>query len=206
MKPTRYPIKLLVLFLFACSLFFACSKPAYIPVTYSPPAQSYLMKGKRVFLNVKDLRSDDAIFGENAKKEFEYFTGLFSLSIAKGKKDTVLIGAFELSALFAEALKLRIENIGAEVVSEPKENEPVIEIELTKFFLDLESHKWKADISYEARLIQDNKIRATQNISGQAERVKVIGSGAAEKVLSDMFTEIVNKFNIHNLYVQSGLI
>ena len=83
----------------------SCSKPSYINVTYRLPALSEALKGKSVFLNMKDMRSSDVIFGEKAQEEFEYFTGIFSLSLAVGRKDSVLVGPFDTISLFKESLK-----------------------------------------------------------------------------------------------------
>jgi hypothetical protein len=39
----------------------------------------------------------------------------------------------------------------------------------------------------------------TKTISGDAERVKVIGQGDAEKILGEIFTEIVNQLDLSKL-------
>ena len=77
----------------------ACASKSYIDVNYRLPVASDDLKGKRVFLECRDVRSDKAIFGQNAKDDFKHFTGLFSLSVDQGKKPFVA-GAFDLPSLF----------------------------------------------------------------------------------------------------------
>jgi len=47
--------------------------------------------------------------------------------------------------------------MGIEVLTEPEKTEPVIEIDLQNFLLDLVDRKWVAEISYEVRLIRNNQ-------------------------------------------------
>lgn len=65
--------------------------------------------------------------------------------------------------------------------------------------MDLVDHNWVAAPNYDARLLKDNKLLLTETFSGDAERVKVIGRGDAEKVLGEIFTDIVNQLDIRNL-------
>lgn len=195
-------------FLIVCTgiILCSCSKPSYINVTYRPPAPSEALKGKTVFLTMKDIRSSDVIFGKKAQKEFEYFTGIFSLSLAVGRKDSILVGPFDITSLFKESFKRRIQNAGVEVVTEQTGGEPVIEIALKRFFLELAGRTWETNIGYEARLIKDEEVLATQVISAKAERVKLIGRGAAEKVIGEIFTDSVNKLDVYKLFLQAKLL
>jgi len=86
-----------------------------------------------------------------------------------------------------------------------EKTEPVIEIDLKKFFLDLVDRKWVAEISYEARLIKNNKLLATETISGNAERFKMFPQSDAEKVLGEIFTDVVNKLDFGKLFQQAEL-
>jgi hypothetical protein len=91
------------------------------------------------------------------------------------------------------------------MLKEPETTEPVIEIDLQKFFLDLVDRKWVAQISYEARLIKDNKLLARETISGDAERYKLISQGDVEKVLGEIFTSLVNKLDFQKLLQRAAL-
>jgi hypothetical protein len=176
----------------------ACASKSYINVNYRLPVASNDLKGKRVFLECRDIRSDKTIFGQNAQAEFKHFTGLFSLWVNQGKKPFVA-GAFDLPSLFKEAFKRKFENSGVDVVTQPEKTIPVLEIVIKKFRLDLVDRKWVAAIRYDARLLKGDLLLVTKTISGDAERLKVIGQGDAEKVLGELFTEIVNRLNLGKL-------
>jgi hypothetical protein len=60
-----------------------------------------------------------------------------------------------------------------------------------------------AAIKYDARLLKGDLLLVTKTISGDAERVKIIGQGDAEKVLGEIFTEIVNQLDVHKLFEQT---
>ncbi len=176
----------------------ACAPKSYIDVNYRLPVASDDLKGKRVFLECRDVRSDKTIFGQNAKDDFKHFTGLFSLSVDQGKKPFVA-GAFDLTSLFKEAFKRKFENSGLDVVTQQERTIPVLEIVIKEFRLDLVDRKWVAGIRYEARLLKGDLLLVTKTISGDAERLKVIGQGDAEKVLGEIFTEIVNRLDLGKL-------
>jgi hypothetical protein len=65
--------------------------------------------------------------------------------------------------------------------------------------------KWMADISYEASLTQDTQLVAREVVTGSAERLKVMGSGGAEKVIGEIFTDMINRLNIERLFQQAKL-
>ncbi len=176
----------------------ACASKSYIDINYRLPVASDDLKGKRVFLECRDIRSDKTIFGRNAQAEFKHFTGLFAFSVNQGKKPFV-VGAFDLPSLFKEAFKRKFENSGLDVVTQKEKTIPVLEIVIKEFRLDLVDRKWVAAIRYDARLLKGDLLLVTKTISGNAERLKVIGQGDAEKVLGELFTEIVNRLNLGKL-------
>lgn len=184
------------------AVFVACSAKSYINLTYRLPVASEAYQGKRVFLDCVDTRADKKIFGQTAEAEFKHFTGLFSLSVDEGKKPFVA-GAFDLTTLFKEAFSRRLQHLGINVITQQEKTSPRIQIVIKKFHMDLVDRKWIAAISYEARLLKDGQLLFTKTISGDAERVKVIGLGDAEKVLGEIFTEIVNQLDIHKLLEQA---
>jgi hypothetical protein len=55
------------------------------------------------------------------------------------------------------------------------------QIRINQFRINLIGQKWMADISYEASLTQNSQLVAREAVTGSAERLKVIGSGGAEK-------------------------
>ncbi|MGB2929568.1 MAG: hypothetical protein WBB70_11715 [Desulfobacterales bacterium] len=205
MKKTIQNVLLFSLVMLIGVLGAGCGTKSYINVNYRLPLSSYDLKGKKVFLEIKDMRSDKAVFGEKAKTKFKNFTGLFLFSLSKGEKKNHVVGAFYLPALFEAAFSRRLENMGIEILTEQKETEPVIEIDLQNFLLDLADRKWVAEISYEARLIKENRLLARETISGNAKRYKLLSQGDVEKVLGEIFTDLVNNLDFRKLFQEAGM-
>jgi len=188
---------MMIIGMFVC----ACTKPSHVKINYQLPSKLDELKGQKISFDLKDKRTDKTIFSENAKKKLKNLTGLFSLSlIQKSEQDGSLVGIFDLPSLFREAFKRRLENMGIEVLLLQDKKEPTIKIFIKDFFLDLVDRKWVVRIKYETNLIKDGKILARQIISGEAERVRLIGSGDAEKVLGEIFTDMVNKLDLPKLF------
>ena len=181
----------------------ACATRSYIDVTYRLPAATGDLKGKRVYLDFKDIRPAKTIFSEKAKAEFKNFTGLFSLSVDQGEKPFV-VGAFDLPALFKEALSRRLQNLGIDVITQQDQKTPVIEIVLKNFQLDIVDRKWVASIMYEARFLKEDQLLAAQTISGDAERIKAFGQSDAEKALGEIFSDSINRLNVRKLLEQAA--
>ncbi len=60
-------------------------------------------------------------------------------------------------------------------------------------------------MDYEAKLVKDRKELAKQMISGQGERLKLVGRRQADIILGEIFTDLVNKANMSRLFRQAGL-
>ena len=181
----------------------ACATRSYIDVTYRLPVATGDLKGKRVYLDLKDIRPAKTIFSEKAQAEFKNFTGLFSLSVDQGEKPFV-VGAFDLPALFKEALSRRLQNLGIDVSTQQDQKTPVIEVVLKIFKLDIVDRKWVASIVYEARFLKEDQLLAAQTISGDAERIKAFGQGDAEKALGEIFSDSINRLNVRKLLEQAA--
>lgn len=194
----------LVVLVLAVGLFVGCASTAYINVDYQLPLVADSLKGRKVFLEYSDTRASKTFLSPTAQAQFAYFTGIFSLTLNEdGRKN--LVGSFDAASLFKEALKRRLNSQGVEVVLQPDENQPVLEIILKDFFLDLKDRKWIARISFETRLVGKSGRTAAQTVAGSAERLKTIGRGDAEKVLSEIFTDAVNDIKILELFEKAGL-
>jgi len=204
MKRTVQFFLMLGFFLMVAVVVAGCAAKSFIQVGYRLPAASDEFKGKRVFLDCKDMRSDQAIFGPNAQAEFKHFSGLFSLSVNQGDK-SIVVGAFDLPTLFKKAFAKRFERLGIDIAAEQEATTPVIEIIIKKFQLDLVDRNWVSALTYEARLLKDKQVVAQETVSGDAERFKVFGQGDAEKVLGDIFTEVVNRLDVGKMIGQASL-
>jgi uncharacterized lipoprotein YajG len=194
-----------ILFLIIGLYITACAGSSYINVRYQLPPPSDKLKGRAVFLDFKDMRTEKIFLSPTAQNEFKKFSGLFSLYLAKENKKDELLGGFSVETLFKEALKSRLETMGVKVVSERPQDLPVIEIGLKEFSLDYKNIKWITNISYQARLLKDQGTTATENVSITGERMKTLGRGNVEKYLSEIFSDSLNKLNVRNLFQQVGL-
>lgn len=143
MKKPSHDVLLFSLVMFMGVLVLACATKSYINVNYQIPLSSYDLKGEKIFLEIKDMRPDKTIFSEKAKNKFKNFTGLFLFSLSQGEKKNYVVGAFDLPSLFKAAFSRRLENLGIVMLKEAETTEPVIEIDLQKFFLDLVDRSFK---------------------------------------------------------------
>ena len=95
--------------------------------------------------------------------------------------------------------------MGIEVVQREIEDTPLFELTLNRFQLDLKDRTWVSDLSYEVKLTKDNQKTSLEKVFAQAERTKVMGRGAGETLVGDIFTESINKLNIIKLFKNAGL-
>jgi hypothetical protein len=204
LKNVTVCMKITLLFLVVISCF-ACAKKSYIGVDYRLPSAAKTLAGGTVFVETRDLRSDTEIFNKRAKENFEHFTGLFSLSLLMPDDQQKVLGAYTLPKLFETALKQRLQALGVEAAGELTSSVPVFQININQFHINLVGQKWMADIGYEASLTQDTQLVAREVVTGSAERLKVMGSGGAEKVIGEIFTEMINRLNIERLFQQAKL-
>jgi uncharacterized lipoprotein YajG len=168
----------------------ACAKKSYIYVDYRLPTVTDRLQGRSLFVETHDLRRNREIFNPRAKES--------------GDEQT-LKGAYELPMLFEAALKERLDALGITIAGGQSANIPLFKINLNQFRINLVGQKWIADISYEVSLTQDNQTVSREVVTGSAERLKLIGSGGAEKVIGEIFTEMINRLNIERLFQQANL-
>jgi hypothetical protein len=203
--PKRIPGLVKVLVLGMVLGWVACGNKSYINVTYHLPAATDTLPGRTVYIETRDLRSGTEIFNAAAKEHFNHFTGLFSLSIENGPDDRTVVGAYPLAQLFEATMKQRLARLGIQVADQPSAGVPTFQIKLNQFHINLVEQKWQADISYEANLSQDAQLVAREVVTGSAERMKVIGTGGAEKIVGEIFTDMINRLNIERLFQQAKL-
>jgi len=203
MRPFMQFLKMLTFFfligIFVCS----CSSTQFLRVNYQLPAKSESLQGAEVSLIFKDMRKNPAIISRSAKKELRDFSGDFTLVVGREKENGKLIGAFDLSSMLKEIFKQRLENTGINV-SEEKHLETQIEFVLNEFILDYEDRNWKITMSYQTNLKKESRVVVSESVSGQAERIKVIGNKEAEKVIGELITDMVNKIDLQQLFGQVG--
>ena len=195
-------LTLLLLVVTGC---FACAKKSYIDVDYRLPIAADTLAGRTVFVVTRDLRSDKEIFNKRANENFEHFTGLFSLSLVMPDDQTKILGAYPLPKLFETALTQRLQKLGVGVSATSSPSIPIFQININQFHINLVGQKWMADIAYDVSLTQDTQLVAREVVTGSAERLKVMGSDGAEKVIGEIFTDMINRLNIERLFQQAKL-
>jgi hypothetical protein len=183
----------------------ACASTSYIPVRYQLAPTSKALQGQEVYLSVTDARTDTRIFDATAQKEFEGFTGNFALILAHGDEKGLRDGTYDLRTLFHEALRHRLQSTGVKVLDQAQAGKPTMQVDLREFLLSLQKSKWVATVSYKVSLSGDPNTVVTDTVSGSAERVKVMGSGAAEKALGEIFSDSLNRLDVISLFTKAGL-
>ena len=200
MAPRKAITRLILAVLAILPLAAGCASTSYIEVTYQLPAPQQSIAPRTVSLQVVDKRPADTIAGPHSKEELEHFTGLFSLYMTRTGKDPLLIGAFDLTALFREAFKQRFTSEGITVLDQPADDQPVVEIQLNEFILDRDGKNWTATLAYKAITRKANRVLTTQTVSGEAERLKLVGTRDAEKLLGEIFSDMVNRLDPVKLF------
>ena len=182
----------------------ACTaeKP-FLIVDYQLPASSQALEGKRLSLAVNDIREDKTFLSENAKKSLRTFNDTYSLVVLKEDGSGNLTGIYDLNALLAEIFKQRLASMGIQVAPSVESSDYELEIKLKEFKLDLANRKWVASMNYQADLVKDGSVRAMETISGSAERLKLRAKNDAEKVLSELLTDMANKLDLTKLFQQA---
>ena len=182
----------------------ACAKPYHFYVKYDLPEPSSELKGQKVVLKVLDGRDTTDFLSEKARNEYSLWDGSFAL-FHTPKKPKGEIQTYPLIGLIETAMKKRLETMGIEVVQEKMDATPLFELTLNRFQLDLRDRTWVSDVSYEVKLAKDNQKTGLEKVSAQAERTKIMGRGAGEILVGDIFTESINRLNIEKLFKNAGL-
>ena len=184
----------------------SCTTIPELKVTYQLPMRSEALKGKKVFVGFEDARKSKDLIGKGAQEQYKNFSGNITLFFARGDDEGFKIGVYHVPALFKEVFKEKLEHLGAEDVSERKESEIEMMIVLKDLLLDLADRDWVVTMGFEARLMKEGEFLASQTISGQAERLKVLGRRDADKVMGEIFSDVVNRLDVPRLFQQAGLI
>ena len=182
----------------------ACAKPYHFYVKYDSPEPSSALNGHKVNLQVLDGRDSKIFLSEKASNEFDMWDGSFALYNTP-KKPKGEIQTYPLTGLIEAAMIKRLESMGIVIVKDNMDSAPLFEVTLNKLFLDLNDRTWVSDFSYEVKLTQDKQKTGKEKVSGQAERTKVMGRGAGEILMGDIFTESINRLNIEKLFKNAGL-
>ena len=181
----------------------ACTPKPFLKVQYQLPPQSNALKGEKVALTVTDLRNEESILTETAKNSLKEFDGTFSMVVVRDDGSGDLIGVYDLDSLLTEVFQQRLKNEGIQVTKLADVEVPELKIEIVEFQLDLAGRKWVVSMNYRANLLENGRLLSKESVSGEAERLKVRAKSDAEKILSELLSDIVNKLNLARLFQQA---
>lgn len=191
------------LHIFCLTLLFAilvaCGGRSYLNVVYQLPENYKGLADHPVYLEVRDERTQKDIFTPDARRTFRHFTGLFSLEVIGTTGTSQMAGAYDLAGLFEEALRERFKRQGITVLDAPRSDANRLAVAVDTFSIDLKNHKWLAQVGYAVALHKPSGTIIKEKIRGNAERVKIVGKGAIEKVIGEIFSDSVNRLNLQRL-------
>jgi hypothetical protein len=183
-----------------------CATIPELKLLYELPPPRDRLKGQTVFLSIQDARATRDIISEGAREDFRGFTGYISLSVARSNESGFKMGAFDFDGLMREGFRRRLETSGINVSPERRGSELELQVIVQTFNLDRVDRNWVATMAYEARLLSGDRILAKQAVSGSAERAKILGKGDADKAMSEVFSDTVNRLDLEGLFSEAGLL
>ena len=200
MLPIGRGIKTILLILFVAMATSFCASKNFLVINYQLPEEQETLREASVSLVVKDSREDPAIVTKSAKMALKNFSGNFTLIVSQENKNDRLVGAFGLHSMIKQIFKHRLENAGVQVAPEAESRDTVVEIILQSFILDFVERRWVINMSYQANLLRQDRFIAGETITGSAERLRVVGSENAEKVVGELISDMVNRLNLSEFF------
>jgi hypothetical protein len=197
-------IKTIAIILFIALATSHCASKNFLVVNYQLPSETVTARESDISLMFEDQRAEQALVTKSAKMALKDFSGNFALIVARDNKSERLLGAFSLCSMMKTIFKQRFENAGIRVAPEDQDRPTAVEIVLKEFKLDLVNRKWVVQMTYQANLIEQNRFVAGQTITGSAERLRIVGSKDAEKIIGELITDAVNRLNLNELFQSAG--
>lgn len=180
---------------------FSCAKSPSITVDYRLPGeQQPVITQKPVYIESVDLRNNTVILDKNAQKKFDDFSGQFSLTVQESDNQRTRLGSYALPQLFETAFAHRLTKLNVPITDRPSPETLTMRIEIIQFQIGLVEGDWLADIGYKASLSENEKRIASETVTGSAQRLKGVGRGGADKVIGEIFTDVVNRLDIGRLF------
>jgi len=204
MQPLKQSVYMLALGCLIGIWAWSCAPTHILRVHYQLPSKSDSLEGINAFVSFKDVRENQAMLTDNAKKALTDYSGNFTLVVAQENGKEKLFGAYELTTMLITVFRQRLQHAGMQI-SENRDTEIGIEFILKEFMLDFESRNWIISISYQSNLLKNDNLILSETISGKAERYKVAGNREAEKVIGELLTDMINRLDVQQLFRQAGL-
>ena len=201
----KYPVMLFISLIFI-GHFSGCAGRTYLMVNYQLPEASQELKGQVVHLRVMDQRPAGSILTANAARQFPQFSDVFNLSWIMPDQQSIQAGEHHLLDLFKTVFVKRLTTLGGGTTDSSDAGIPVLTIALKQVTLDLQNREWKAALSYDATLSLGDHPTATEKIHGSGQRVLIIGRKGADKLLSEIFSDAVNRLDLPRLFRNARLI
>jgi hypothetical protein len=183
----------------------ACASVREVKVSYHLPEPRSALEGRTVFIGFQDRREDPDILTPAAREEYTYHSGNVDLSVTGVNGEPSAEGLRNVPSLFRDVFAMRIRQLGGGVASVERRADAAVTIALSAFSLDLQDRTWKARMAYELIVRLDDQVRARQEISGEAEHVKIVGLKQADQLMGELFTDVVNRPDLPELFAKAGL-
>lgn len=187
-------------------LWTGCSTIAELSVHYELPPASEELAGRSLALSVEDARSTKDILGAEAEEVFRHFGGKVSYSYARHGQEGFRQGLYEVPELFEAAFRKKLENLGMNVREDAAPGVPEMVVRIEEYALNLVGRQWVGRAVYEARMLEEGRWLAAQQINGRAERARIFGRRQADELMSELFTDVVNRLDVHRLLEQAALV
>lgn len=181
-----------------------CLPRNYLIVDYQLPPGSLQLDGVQVRMQIKDMRKEKQLLSAAAAAEFEGFNDRYNLAWITQNKNRQKAGNFDLQDLIRETFAKRLELLGVHVIRTGRINAPLFQVEVMDMKIDLKDHNWMAAMSCRVTLEGDNGTIAHQEVTGSAQRAKIVGRKGADLVLSELFTDVINRTDLVRLFEQAG--
>lgn len=191
--------------IFVLYFIIGCTTIPVLNIEYRLPEQNNVLVNKKVSLVFEDKRSPKELFSQTAQREFGTGNEAVSLYLGRGKDPAFKMGIYEVPTLYKEVFRRRLIGLGLEVAPENVSSPLGILIVLKKFYLDSQGRDWKAQIEYEGRLMKDGSMLSQQTITGEATRLRLFGQTQANILMSDLFSDAINKLDIIKLFEQANI-
>jgi hypothetical protein len=187
-------------------LLVSCAARAYLMVDYQVPMATQQLTGQTVRLIVKDMRTIKTVMSPGAAQLFSDFRDRYSLTWITPENQRILAGEYPLTDLFYNVFAKRLQQLGAAVTDDVTSDAARFTVTITKFNVNLLGVKWYASLTCEASLTPDGQLEAKETVTGSAERARIVGRKGADTVLSDIFSDVLNRIDIVNLFQKTKLI
>lgn len=188
------------------SVFFTgCAGRHYMLVDYQVPVATQELKGLTIRLNIADKREFQTFLTPTAAVKFPDFSNIYSLAWITPEQKRVLAGEHKLTALFKATFKKRLTDHGIGTTDDMNAVVPLLTIKIKQFTLDYKNRKWIADLGYDAVLSQPGHPIAKESVRGAAERVQVIGRKGADTVISELYSDVINRLDLLKLFKAAKL-